>query len=359
MLSAAAALFNRFAWPEAMSRRDAAALATIALLHIAALGTMAVTEVDLLSRVAFLLAWAVLNCFWLALFKRPAIAAVLSLMQIVVLIMMSQCKHEKLRMSVNFVDLMQIDQDTATFLVSIMPRLRVPIALGVIVTVPLVVLAWRLDPFRVRRWVAVLGGALAFSGLAVLSLLVPTELYDEFFAHNYVSKFARTGVEALYEVSAHGLLQSDATATEQLKSTPLAACNPAGKLPHIILLHDESSFDITVAPGIKVPPGYQNHFRSFDGAARKLVVEGAGGPSWFTEYNVLTGLSARSYGRFATSATRIAAGRVMRGLPRSLTRCQLRDFQPLSVLRRLSRLARFPDHGRDRPLYGHGRSRHA
>ena len=119
--------------------------------------------------------------------------------------------------------------------------------------------------------------------------------------------------------------KSDATVTEQLKA-PAAACNPAHKLPHIILLHDESSFDITAAPGMIVPPGYHRHFRSFDGIARKLVVEGAGGPSWFTEYNVLTGLSARSYGRFATSVTRIAAGRVERGLPRALTRCGYKTF---------------------------------
>ena len=56
------------------------------------------------------------------------------------------------------------------------------------------------------------------------------------------------------------------------------------------------------------------------------MVEGVGGPSWFTEYNVLTGLSARSYGRFATSVTRIAAGRVSRGLPHSLSRCGYKTF---------------------------------
>ena len=77
---------------------------------------------------------------------------------------------------------------------------------------------------------------------------------------------------------------------------------------------------------MKVPPDYQRHFRSFDGVARKMVVEGAGGPSWFTEYNVLTGLSARSYGRFATSVTRIAAGHVARGLPNALTRCGYKTF---------------------------------
>uniref|UniRef100_UPI0025C18C78 sulfatase-like hydrolase/transferase n=1 Tax=Bradyrhizobium sp. TaxID=376 RepID=UPI0025C18C78 len=104
------------------------------------------------------------------------------------------------------------------------------------------------------------------------------------------------------------------------------SCHPSRKLPHIILLHDESSFDITAAPGIKVPPGYYGHFKSFDGKARKLVVEGVGGPSWFTEYNVLTGLSARSYGRFASSVTRIAGGHVRRGLPHSLSRCGYKTF---------------------------------
>src|SRR5205814_2439829 len=98
------------------------------------------------------------------------------------------------------------------------------------------------------------------------------------------------------------------------------------KLPHMILLHDESSFDITAAPGIKVPPGYRDSFQSFDGKASKLVVEGAAGPSWFTEYNVLTGLSALSYGRFATSVTRISAGRVSVGLPHALSRCGYQTF---------------------------------
>ena len=53
------------------------------------------------------------------------------------------------------------------------------------------------------------------------------------------------------------------------------------------------------------------------------MVEGAGGPSWYTEYNVLTGLSVRSYGRFAESVTRFAAGRVKRGLPHALRQMRL------------------------------------
>jgi hypothetical protein len=46
------------------------------------------------------------------------------------------------------------------------------------------------------------------------------------------------------------------------------------------------------------------HFKSFDGKERNFLVEGNGGPSWYTEYNVLEGLSARSFGRFRAVATR-------------------------------------------------------
>jgi len=84
------------------------------------------------------------------------------------------------------------------------------------------------------------------------------------------------------------------------------------------------SFDARAIPGIKVPEGYGGHFRSFDGKARTLLVEGPGGPSWYTEYNILTGLSARSYGRFIDFATRIAAGRVERGFAHNFARCGYR-----------------------------------
>src|SRR4029078_9665215 len=98
-------------------------------------------------------------------------------------------------------------------------------------------------------------------------------------------------------------------------------CRMSGKPPNIIMVLDEASFDVTAVPGIKVAPHYRDHFQSCDGKTRMLGVEGSGGPTWYTEYNVLTGLSARSYGRLSYYATRIAAGRVNRGLPQALKRC--------------------------------------
>ena len=325
MLSVASALLSRLAPTEAISRRDAVALAIISGLHLAALAVMTATELHFATKATFLLVWASLNFFWLALLRRPAIAASLSLAMIVVLILLSQFKYDKLMMTVNFVDLMIIDPDTSAFLFTIMPSLRGPIVIGALVAIPVLMLLWRIDPFRVRLRTSVLGSILCTSGVVVFSIAYPADLYGEFFNRDYVSKFARSGVEAIYEFAVHGLLESDAVVAERLRA-PAAMCSPAGKLPHILLVHDESSFDITAAPGMKVPPGYRKHFQSFDGVPRKLIVEGAGGPSWFTEYNVLTGLSARSYGRFATSVTRIAAGRVARGLPNALSRCGYKTF---------------------------------
>jgi hypothetical protein len=325
MLSAASALLSRLAPAEVISRRDAFALVIITVLHLAALVVMTATELDLATKATFLLAWALLNFFWLALLRRPAIAGLLSLAMVVALILLSQFKYDKLMMTVNFVDLMIIDPDTVAFLFTIMPRLREPVLFGAAVAIPLLILLWRIDPFRVRMRTTALGSTLCMGGLVVLTVAYPANFYGEFFSRDYVSKFARSGLEAIYEFATHGLLESDVAVTDRLKA-PAATCSPGGRLPHIILLHDESSFDITAAPGMKVPPGYQRHFRSFDGVARKLVVESAGGSSWFTEYNVLTGLSARSYGRFATWVTRIAAGRVARGLPNALSRCGYKTF---------------------------------
>ena len=52
-----------------------------------------------------------------------------------------------------------------------------------------------------------------------------------------------------------------------------------------------------------------------------MIAEATGGPTWYTEFNVLTGMSARSFGDLKFYVTRITAGRVTRGLPQALQRC--------------------------------------
>ena len=301
--------------------------AGLALLpHVIAVAVMVATETTLTAMAAFLLAWGLLNFLWLALLRRPAAAAMLSLVMIGVLVLLSQLKYQVLMMTANFIDLMIVDTDTVTFLFTIFPALRAFVALCAVALVPIVILAWRSDPFRVRRLTAL---ALAFAcagWLTILEMQFHMEPFEAFYGGNHVSAFARSGVDAVSDLMTHGLMESDPAVADRLKSVEGSACRPAAKPPHIILVHDESSFDIRMAPGIKLPSGYGTHFLSFDGKQRRFLVEGAGGPSWYTEYNVLAGLSARSFGRFAYFVTRIAAGRVKRGLPDALRRCGYRTF---------------------------------
>jgi phosphoglycerol transferase MdoB-like AlkP superfamily enzyme len=150
---------------------------------------------------------------------------------------------------------------------------------------------------------------------------VPEEPWEQFQGINHVSTFVRSGVTTAYELTSKGWMDFDTLTSDQLRAAANEPCRVSGKPPNIIMVLDEASFDASVLPGIKLPAGYGEHFRSFDGKTRSLFVEGSGGPTWYTEYNVLTGLSARSYGRLSYYVTRIAAGRVERGLPRALHRC--------------------------------------
>ncbi len=284
------------------------------------------TEIDFVSRLGFLLSWGIVNFFWIALLRRPALSGALSLTMVVVLVLLSRLKHDVVQMTANFVDLMVIDRDTAAFLFTIFPNLRWSVIGAAILIGPLMYALWWLDPFRIRRLPALACKLACLAALAGYSLTFPDEAWRGYYDDGYLSKFARSGVTAVSDFIHYGFMESDAVASVRLKVPLLDSCHPAGRRPNIIMIHDESSFDIRAADGVKVPSGYGNHFKSFDGKERKFLAESNGGPSWYTEYNVLAGLSARSFGRFAYFVTRIASGRVERGLPLSLRRCGYDTF---------------------------------
>ncbi|HSJ42104.1 MAG TPA: sulfatase-like hydrolase/transferase, partial [Xanthobacteraceae bacterium] len=295
-------------------------------LQLAAAGLLLWSEADLAARVAFALTWGVLNFFWLVLLRRPLTAAVLSLGLIVILILLSQFKHAVLMMTATFVDVMIIDLATFSFLLAIIPGLAWKVGLALMLAIPVLLAAWRADPFRVSRGRALLGCLGCLGALTVLSFAFPLDREDEFYPHQYVSKFVRSASVATVDLIAHGVLEADAAGAGRLFLGRGGACDAGRKRPHIVMVFDESSFDVTMLPNVQVPADYRARFRSSDAKARSFVVEGAGGPSWYTEYNVLTGLSVRSYGRFAESVTRLATGRVKRGLPHALRECGYKTY---------------------------------
>src|ERR1700675_3673913 len=272
-------------------------LSAVAAPQLGALVVMLQTETDLGSRTGFLLSWGILNCFWLTLLRRPALSGALSLTLVVVLVLLSRLKHDIVQMTANFVDLMVIDRDTAAFLFTIFPNLRWSVIGAALVTVPLMYALWWLDPFRIRRLPAVACKLACLAALGGYSFAWAGEAWRGYYDDGYLSKFSRSGVIAVSDFVNYGFMESDVAARERLKVPLVDSCHPAGRRPNIVMIHDESSFDIRQANGIKVPAGYGSHFKSYDGKERKFLAESNGGPSWFTEYNVLAGLSSRSFGR--------------------------------------------------------------
>jgi phosphoglycerol transferase MdoB-like AlkP superfamily enzyme len=316
--------------------RDARFLAlgvgVIVTVHLAALAVLLSTEYGPFAITLSLLAWVFVNCLLLCVLPRPAVCAALALAVMVLLIALSRFKFEILQLSLTFLDFLIIDRDTFSFLLSVFPRLQMQLLMAGLVAVPLLWLIWRFDPFRVRRRFALMGSAASTALIAAMAVASPEQPWEPFQGVNHVSNLARSGVVAVSRLASTGWIEADPPANSPLRLAgahaaglpmlpPGEACDAAAKRPHIIMLLDESSFDISAAPGVKVPAGYTDYFKSIDGKRRTMIAEATGGPTWYTEFNVLTGLSARSFGDLKFYVTRIAAGRVTRGLPQALQNC--------------------------------------
>src|ERR1700754_4692295 len=259
-------------------------LFAVAAPQLAALGLMLHTETDFGSRLCFILSWGILNLVWIALLRRPALSGALSLTMVVVLVLLSRLKHDVVQMTVNFIDLMMIDRDTVAFLFTIFPNLRWSVIGAGLVTLPLMYALWWLDPFRIRRLPALATMLACLAGLVGYSLYHPDEAWRGYYDDGYLSKFFRSGVSSVSDFVQYGFMESAASSNERLNMPLVDACHPAGRRPNIIMIHDESSFDIRAAQGIKVPAGYGSHFKSWDGKQRTFLAESNGGRSWFTEY---------------------------------------------------------------------------
>lgn len=294
-------------------------------LHLAALAIMLLSEDGTVGKLTFLLSWGLVNLLWIAVLRRPLAAGALSLVMLVTLILLSRLKHDVIWMTVNFLDVLIIDTDTIAYLFAIFPNLGAILAACALAAVPIGWWIWRRDTLRLHRGVAAAGALTCLTALAGLSFAAPLETWHVFQPGSHVSKFARSGVETVSELLQAGMFEAaEAVDVRLAPASPGAACEPRVKPPHILLVHDESSFDIRTVPGVRVPNGYGPHFRSFDGKERRFLVESNGGSSWFAEYNVLAGLSSRSFGRFSYFLPRVASGRVERGLPHALRRCGYR-----------------------------------
>ncbi|MGM4892874.1 sulfatase-like hydrolase/transferase [Tardiphaga sp. 839_C3_N1_4] len=301
--------------------------ALIAAIHTLAFYVLASVEYGPFAMTLALLTWALLNFLFLALFKRPGVSAVLSLLLVTALIVLSQFKFGITQLTLTFLDFLIIDRDTISFLHSIFPQLRTWLLIAVAVALPILWLIWRADPFRLRRRTALACAGACLAGIVGLSAANPEKPWEPFQGVNHISNLARSGVVSVSHLTATGWIEADSKSlVSSAQASPMTTCEPGVKRPNIVMVLDESSFDVSAAPGVKVPAGYHDYFKSADGQQRALITESSGGPTWYTEFNIFTGLSARSFGALKFYVTRIAAGKISRGLPQALQRCGYKTF---------------------------------
>lgn len=301
--------------------------ALIAAIHVLAIYVLASVEYGPFAMTLALLTWALLNFLFLALFKRPGVSAVLSLLLVTSLIVLSQFKFGITQLTLTFLDFLIIDRDTISFLHSIFPQLRTWLLIAAAVALPILWLIWRADPFRLRRRSALACAGVCLIGIVGLSAANPEKPWEPFQGVNHISNLARSGVVSVSHLTATGWIEADSKSlVSSALASPMTTCEPGVKRPNIVMVLDELSFDISAAPGIKVPAGYHDNFKSADGQQRALITESSGGPTWYTEFNIFTGLSARSFGALKFYVTRIAAGKISRGLPQALQRCGYKTF---------------------------------
>ena len=310
----------------------------VVTLHLVASGVLVATEHGPFATTLSLLAWVFVNCLFLLVLPRPGVSAALALILMALLIALSRFKFGILQLTLTFLDFLIIDRDTFSFLLSVFPRLRTLLIVAGFVAVPALWLIWRVDPFRVRRRLPLTILAATTALMSAMSVAVPERPWEPFQGVNHISSLARSGVVAVSRLASTGWIEADPPANGPLRLAPEAhatgpsalspgaTCDATARRPHIIMLLDESSFDVTAAPGVKVPAGYSDYFKSTDGKRRIMMAEATGGPTWYTEFNVLTGLSARSFGDLKFYVTRIAADHVTRGLPQALQHCGYKTF---------------------------------
>src|SRR5229473_4906183 len=165
-----ASLTSRWAASDAATPGGILRTTLIVALHGAAFGLMLWSEAAVVPKVVFCFTWGMLNFFWLALLRRPAVSAALSLVMIVVLILLSQLKYDIISMTANFLDVWIIDNDTVRFLLMVIPGLTKKLVIAAAIIVPVLGLLWWLDRFRVRLWIATIGLVACLAGITALSL---------------------------------------------------------------------------------------------------------------------------------------------------------------------------------------------
>src|SRR5690606_33774017 len=204
------------------------------------------------------------------------------------------------------------------------------------------VIAWRVDPVRVKRPLAaalllVIASAATAAGFSV------GERRHSLFQYKgmYVSSFYRSWAETI-ETLMRGQLMEAADVSSGMPPFQLTkSCTPEREPPHIILIHHESAVQPSLFSDLEYDRRLDDFFRSDDGRTYRLGVETYGGASVLTEFSVMTGLSTYSFGGMRLFVQSLMTGKITETLPNILAKCGYRNVMFYPMLRSFTGAQRF------------------
>jgi hypothetical protein len=279
--------------------------------------------------------------------RRVLVAAVLMLALVAIVRTVSYARQQASEVLLHAWDVVTFftSQPVAATVWNDHRQLALAIAAALVGTALAAWAAYRVDAARVPRLYA----AAALALLAALAVAANTargerrhtEYYFEF---AYVTFFYASWAETAEALLRGTLIQAAQPTRAQMP--PLrapAACTPAGRLPHIILIHQESVVPPEYFPTLSYDRSIDPFFRSHDGRLNRLRVETYGGASWLTEFSLLTGLSTQAFGGMRQFLQHVMAGKVADTLPQALARCGYRNTFFYPMLKGFLGSARFFD----------------
>jgi len=132
--------------------------------------------------------------------------------------------------------------------------------------------------------------------------------------------------------------------------SPTVSFPPGDKRAAHRLCGHESSLEVTEAPGSKVKRITARIAARSDAKQRSLLVEATGGPNWYADYSVLTGLTDAPSGALHVPRPRIAAEGSSADCRARLQRMRLQDLHAYPERGRLPERPSFPETCGDRSL---------
>ncbi len=314
------------------------------ILALALASWLAWTEGPPTTVLLAILVCAATGAFVVLLTRRLLLAVVLTVAQVAVITTISSLKLKYMNMVLHAYDVAyyMMSSTNLSFLVTNYSSPVLAALVVIMLAALMAVIAWRVDPVRVRRPLAAALLLVMASAATVAGLSVGERRHSLFqYKGMYVSSFYRSWAETI-ETLMRGQLMEAADVSSGMPPFQLTkSCTPEREPPHIILIHHESAVQPSLFSDLEYDRQLDDFFRSDDGHTYRLGVETYGGASVLTEFSVMTGLSTYSFGGMRLFVQSLMTGKITETLPNILAKCGYRNVMFYPMLRTFTGAERF------------------